>query len=273
MSVWKEKRKQQTVFDEAAFHYGEGLFVTSQEDSNFFVRKVAEYVKKIHQGGIIIDIGCGTGTLFREINSYVQLDRYYLIGVDISVNSAKIAKEKSENGDFIVCDIEALPFRERISDMIVVRNVLHHLSTLIPIHNFLNVLCYNGFILLDDKINNPIQEILTYLFPMMPNWFKLSFREIDSHVDRNGNLPPIKRYNAKAYLNFLKKYSNNFLLLEMQYHGSFTFVDVLSYLPYLFRPLRSTNFASKLRLLSHRWKFVWSAISITMVLRSSRSSM
>lgn len=269
--MWKKKKEQQNVFDEVshgAYSCESNLSrALSQKDGDLFIQKWLNYVRRIPKSGVIIDVGCGTGTLFDEIKYHNVLNVYYLVGIDISSESVKIAKQKNKDADFIVCDMDALPLRDKVCDMVILRNVLHHLSTLKPLGNAIGLLNSNGFMLIDDKIRgNPLQEILILAYPLIPYNFKMILRENAAHIDRYGNLPPIMYRSPQAYVNFVKQHSNELTILEVNYHGFFLFLDVLNYLYHFFPRLSNIHMPLyKLYSLGRRKILRWSAVSMTIV--------
>ena len=274
MSLWRGKQEQQNVFDEVA--QGICCFkcvgINSQNDGNLFVKKVVKYVGIIPKGALIIDVGCGIGTLFHELRAQNVPALYYLIGIDISTASAKVAKKRNGAAEFIVCDIERLPFREKISEMVIVRNVLHHLPTLGALDNLARLLSSNGLLLMDDKINgNPLQEILFAIYPLMPYRIKMVLRDKDNHIDKFGNLPSIKRYNPKEYLKFFRRYKDNLTILETEYHGFLNFLNILMYISNVLpRSYAFKFFIEKLNSRNYHNMFLWSAVSMTVVLECSK---
>ena len=270
MSSWKNKKKQQKIFNEVAndmSNHESGLIgLLLQKDGQFVVRKVTNYIKKVRKGGIIIDAGCGTGSFMNEIANGM-INTCHIVGIDISTESVKIAKQKNEAADFIVCDMDALPLREKVCDLVILRNVLHHLSTLKPLGNTVGLLNSNGFMIIDDKIRgNPLQDILVLAYPLIPYKFKMILRENDDHIDRCGNLPPIAYRNPQTYLNFIKQYSNELTTLEVNYHGFFLFLGILNYLYHFFPKLSNVHMPLyKLYSLEKSKIFRWSAVSVTII--------
>ena len=271
MSKWK-KKEQQRIFNkvarEVSSHKLGLLELLLLNDERLLVHKVKKYLKKVRKGGIIIDAGCGTGAFMNQIN-HDMINTYHVIGIDLSFESIKIAKQKNERANFIVCDIEALPLKDKTFDMIIIRNVLHHLLTLEPLDNLIQLLNSNGIMLIDDKIRgNPLQEILTLAYPLMPYSFKMILREKGHHVDPYGHLPYIKGYGPKAYIKFINQYSNKLRIMEVEYHGFFLFLAVLGYLSYFFSGILNILTApllQKLYLLERCKLLRWSAISMTIV--------
>ena len=74
----------------------------------------------------ILDAGCGTGLLLEFINSLKQNStvNYHYIGMDITLNMLKefqskpLTKKTQWKVNLILADIESLPFRENIFDII-----------------------------------------------------------------------------------------------------------------------------------------------------------
>lgn len=82
---------------------------------------------------ILVDIGCGTGLLLKFIeqkNLMKKFDELYYIGIDLSINSVKLAKEKNGKliADFIVGDAEDPPIRLDAVDIAVSYTVIHHFN-------------------------------------------------------------------------------------------------------------------------------------------------
>ncbi|MBD3353620.1 MAG: methyltransferase domain-containing protein, partial [Candidatus Lokiarchaeota archaeon] len=85
----------------------------------------------LNTGGIVCDLGCGTGRHTQIILS--KSDVY--IGIDLSFKMLEIAKSnlektikiKSVNSNWVACDVENLPFRENSFSNIYSIAVIHHI--------------------------------------------------------------------------------------------------------------------------------------------------
>jgi SAM-dependent methyltransferase len=270
MSLWKNKKEQQKIFSEVANDISNNesgpLGLLLQKDGQSVAQIATNYIKKVRKGGIIIDAGCGTGFFINEITNGM-INTCHIVGIDLSTESVKIAKQKNETADFIVCDMDALPLRDNVCDMVILRNVLHHLSTLKPLGNVIGLLNSKGFMLIDDKIRgNPLQDIFFLAYPLVPYNFKMILRENAAHIDRYGNLPPIIYRSPKEYVNFVKQHSNELTILELNYHGFFLFLGVLSVLYHFFPRLSNIHMPLyKLYSLERRKILRWSAVSMTIV--------
>jgi ubiquinone/menaquinone biosynthesis C-methylase UbiE len=270
MCAWKEKKEQQIIFDDIVAKRSNKMSaqkkVWQKDDGYIFIQKVTKYCNKVKSGGVIIDVGCGSGTLLNNINQHTS-GMHYLIGLDISSKSVKLAKQKNKAADFIICDIDALPLKEKISSMIIVWNVMHHLPNLESLNKLIRILDSPGYLIVDDKINgNPINEILISLYPLYPHNFKMILKERGNHIDYQGNLPPIKRYSPQTYLKTLQRRPNEVNILEINYHGFFLLLSLLGIVSYFFPKLSSYPIPiDKLRLFEKRRVLRWSAISLTIV--------
>jgi ubiquinone/menaquinone biosynthesis C-methylase UbiE len=273
LSLWAKKKEQQKIFDDiitdTSIDESDQIDLLLNRDGQLVTQKAKSYVRSIRKAGIIIDAGCGTGTFMKEAIGSANRT-YYVIGLDLSPESLKIAKQKNKSSDFIVCDIEALPFLDKMVDMIIVRNVLHHFSNLKPLISLFQILKPGGLVFIDDKIGgNPFQDVLTLAYPLMPHRFKMMLREKDDHIDRCGRLPPIKRYNPRAYLNFIKQYSQKVNVIAMEYHGPFLFLSILKYVSYFLPKITNIRMPIyRLYLLEKHWILRWSAISVTIIVES-----
>lgn len=276
MPMWKNKKDQQKIFNEAAnviSNNESGLLgLLLQKDGQYVAARVKSYIEKVRNGGIIIDAGCGAGQFMYEITN-TMINTCNLIGIDLSTESVKIAKQRNKVADFIVCDMDALPLRDKACDMVILRNVLHHLSNLKPLANLIGLLNSNGFMLIDDKIRgNPLQEILILAYPLIPYNFKMILRKNDDHIDRCGDIPIIMYRSPKEYVNFFEKHSNELKIVEVNYHGFFLFLNILNYLNHFFPRLSHTHLPlQKLYSLERRKILRWSAVSMTIVVERVQS--
>ena len=204
-----------------------------------------------------------------QINHHT-MNTYHMIGIDLSFESIKIAKQKNEGANFIVCDIEAPPFKNKSLDMIIVRNVLHHLpNSKKVIDNLIALLNPKGIMIIDDKISgNPFCKILDLVYNLMPYHFKRTLREKGEHIDLSGRLPYRAMRRPKYILNLFKRSPRGLCIKEVEYHGFFLFLAVLSYLSYFFPQVLSfftPQFYQKLYSIERRKPLRWSAISMTIV--------
>jgi len=94
----------------------------------------AEYVRVLSESGIlnekpslVLDVGCGSGAFGFRLAKL----GFSVVGIDISPLSIKaatrLARKQGLNADFVVGDIEMMPFRNESFPLIFCGCVLHHL--------------------------------------------------------------------------------------------------------------------------------------------------
>ncbi len=72
----------------------------------------------------VMEIGCGTsGTLWAD-QKFIADKTYY--GTDLSFNALKLSRTRM-NGHYVLCDVNAMPFRTGAVDAILGFGILHHL--------------------------------------------------------------------------------------------------------------------------------------------------
>ena len=99
------KQKSQKTFDKQAADYDTNI---QGEHARKLYKPIIENLKNknIHS---ILDLGCGTGALLKEIKELNIAEQ--LFGIDISPNMLEIAKNKLGNdATLILGDSERLPF-------------------------------------------------------------------------------------------------------------------------------------------------------------------
>ncbi len=93
--------------------------------------------KKWFQKKIILDAGCGTGLILEQVSKYIKfkaLSNCNYVGVDISLNMLKKFQLKLNNlgkaliVNLILADLENLPIRENIADIIFSITVFQNLT-------------------------------------------------------------------------------------------------------------------------------------------------
>ncbi len=94
-------------------------------------RKVVSREARLAGNEFILDLGCGTGTLIRNLKA--EYSGAKVLGVDIDLEILRIAKWKAaRNGlkiQFVNCSGDAIPFRTGSFDAVVSTLVFHHLSS------------------------------------------------------------------------------------------------------------------------------------------------
>lgn len=140
----------------------------------------------------IVDLGCGTGFHLKTLDKYAV----NLLACDMSFGALKESK-KHVKCEYIVCDINRLPFKPNTIDFIWIAGVLHHvpdnLNNVIG-NNISTILKKDGLLLVDE-----------------PNKFNL-FNYLNmklSKADPTGDERPLSMYYVIKLLRI-----NNFIILD-----------------------------------------------------------
>jgi len=146
----------------------------AHEYDDVFPRHVAEHyldkrtglVKRLlPMGGLVLDVGCGTGQLGAAIAS----EGYDVFGVDLSPAMVARARERGLAGTFSAVTT-ALPFAAESFDLALTVATLHHLETpervAATVHEMGRVVKRGGFVVLwDHNPANPYWPILMKRVP------------------------------------------------------------------------------------------------------------
>jgi len=111
-------------FDLQASHY-ENMLGPSHK--HYMKRKADLLLRCIREKGLntktILDVGCGTGELERNLANQLEV-----VGVDLTVSMLRVAKDRYRDCEFMRASCNKLPFRDSVFTMVLVVNVLHHLK-------------------------------------------------------------------------------------------------------------------------------------------------
>lgn len=142
-----------TVMEETEFQdkNAESYSCKRESDLIWEVPEEMFLIKKKYfgKGSIVVDMGCGPAISVRNIISEDILRNCNYIGVDISKNMLKYAKQNVPYGKFIYGNIEELDFDKDYADVILSLGALHHCKDkLETIRKWLRILKSRGLILL-----------------------------------------------------------------------------------------------------------------------------
>src|SRR4030081_2622723 len=146
----------------------------AHEYDDVFPRHVAEhYIDKrtglikelLPLGGLVLDVGCGTG----QLGSAIASQGYDVFGVDLSASMVARARERGLVGTFAAITT-ALPFAENSFDLALTVATLHHLETpervATTVQEMGRVVKKGGFVVLwDHNPANPYWPILMKRVP------------------------------------------------------------------------------------------------------------
>ena len=129
------------IFDSVVKTYDKFLNFTTFGRINNWQR---ELIKRIPQVENILDIGTGTGEIVKKLKETHQNSN--IIGLDVSFNMLKKAKEKVKNCFFIKASAYSLPFKNNSLDAVLSSLVFRHLDNEKALEEFDRVLKKRGFI-------------------------------------------------------------------------------------------------------------------------------
>ncbi len=126
--VRKQNKDQELEHARKILHHPEFYWNEGTEAGKRGSLRRAEWVIRsagIGPGARVLEVGCGTG-FFSEVFKKTGAELY---SIDISPELLQKARERCPSGvNFLECDIENLPFRDRFFDAAVGIRVLHHLD-------------------------------------------------------------------------------------------------------------------------------------------------
>ena len=167
---------------------------------------IENLIKDTKQSKKLLEVATGTGILAIRLSDYVG----HITAVDIAPEMLKIAKEKSSNKktnniDFKIGDICALPFDDKSFDTVIASNVLHLLfQPKLAMHEISRVLDENGKAILPTFCHaaHLRSQILSRLLSLLgqktrSRWSQKSYQEfieqngfsVTKNIYVNGNIP------------------------------------------------------------------------------------
>jgi len=114
------RKNHRTNFDALAEGYNFWAWVMGP-------RGYTEALKFLHPAThLALDAGCGSGVLSLQLANHVD----HVVGIDGSISMIKLAKShqadlKKKNVEFVVADLEKLPFKEKSYDFVVSNTALN----------------------------------------------------------------------------------------------------------------------------------------------------
>lgn len=113
---------------------------------------LSKYFENARWEGLLLDAGCGRGGAYSFLKAF---DKAEIIGVDISIEMLRIAKSRTQQ-QYILCDLENLPFRGECFKVVLCMETLHHFPEFrATVKELARTLDMDGqFVLLDHNVTN-----------------------------------------------------------------------------------------------------------------------
>jgi ubiquinone/menaquinone biosynthesis C-methylase UbiE len=81
---------------------------------------------RLAAGQRVLDFGAGTGAMSEHLHA--ELERPFVVGVDVSMRSLEIARQRNQAGDWVCFDGDTLPFANGSFDWAIAACVFHHID-------------------------------------------------------------------------------------------------------------------------------------------------
>lgn len=146
--------------------------------------------------GTIADIGCGPGLLSKELASRSRDLR--VVGIDVSPVALRLARKNCKglsNVSFKIGDVNKLPFKDRMFDIVICKDSFHHFGN--PHHalcEMLRITKPNGMIYLQDLRRDLPYYLLKRAIPRETVIQKLQYYSTRASYTKN----EVKKFFSKA---------------------------------------------------------------------------
>lgn len=207
------------LIEETGKMYDKIIFEDDYIPKEIYVGQIAHRnaeIDKVLEGKYfeyILDLGCGTGFHSGNLAKYAK----NIIGADMSYGALKECKQKN-NIDVVVCDVQFLPFKDRIFDIIWIAGLLHHIPRDIPhaIHDNISRIIKKDALLLIDEPNS--KNFINYIIIGI------------SKGDPTGDERPL----PVTFIKNLLREHNQYSIVQCNFYGFFSPVAALF-------PIKSIN--------------------------------
>ncbi len=193
-----------------------------ESGSYFLGRKAAAIGRQLHQDilaeinptdSIILDAGVGRGRL---VNDLLLRKPELLVCADLSIYMIKMTKDSvknknQENLEFVLCDMERLPFKSDTFDLILCIGVIMHLvHAQEALTEFSRLLKTQGLLITDNINNSIIGHLYVVGFNLMQVGFLsvlkkyLKTRKVGSDISASYSLKEQQDFHQRANLAICK---------------------------------------------------------------------
>jgi len=177
---------------------------TSSFYHEYWVNKLIKLININNEYRKILDYGCGSGIVMKCLNNILNESKLFIVGIDISKNMLKVAKEKNV-GELVLGDVTNCGFKDKCFDVVISRGVLYLLDNKNNAIKEVNRILKDGGIFV---ISEPNDNIFLGIIRRL-----LRFKK-----DRFGKYQGLQKSNLKEIL-----HNNNFLILVERYFGYLAF--------------------------------------------------
>ena len=121
-----KKRTTRSMYDRTPYSLREAHAILHDPEAESYAMIFLSLPQKL-EGIVVLDAGCGGGALPAKM-LHLEAD---VVGLDLSLSSLKIVSKMLKEHDWpkpllVNADIENVPFRDEVFDVITCWGVLHH---------------------------------------------------------------------------------------------------------------------------------------------------
>lgn len=114
-------------------------------------RTLFRHIRPALRGGALLDLGCGLAQTVRTLVPPEE-EGYHYIGADLSLPALRVNRQ-TMRGDFVLCSVDRIPFREGSVDAVIMLGTLHHLAEHEPtLERVIDTVRPGGFVGLDEVV-------------------------------------------------------------------------------------------------------------------------
>lgn len=184
-------------------HYDKGMKRNAFQ-KYWHIKRIKEVIKlSVLTKGRLLDVGCHSGLLTKEIIKHVKPVEIY--GIDISAKSIEKARERIKNGKFKIADAHNLPYKNSFFDVLFCLEMLEHVDyPKIVIQELYRVLKKDGYAIILVPTDNLLFRIIWFLwnlrYPVWKHVHVQSFQNdsLDKIVKKEGfKIVIVKTFNLK----------------------------------------------------------------------------
>jgi ubiquinone/menaquinone biosynthesis C-methylase UbiE len=156
---------------------------------------------------IILDAGCGWGRFIKKLHTYVPKN-FEVVGVDIDRLSLQYGKAIDEAAMFLRSQIQALPFKDGVFDILMCSGVIHEVKDLSKRKNalreFARVIKPHGQLYIIDaftgsKLMNILTRLLQYIPKLEVEWI-FHKDQLEDILRENGfRVTSVEKVGSRVY--------------------------------------------------------------------------
>jgi len=225
-SIKEAQEMQNKLYDELISNYGHKAYVEGFLGERLIKERIWFALKNIPKGATVLDVGCGDGTVTRELLQKAST----VIGLDINESAIRLANEHNQDNriTYIKASIEELPTNISPVNVVTMFEVIEHLhNPEIVLKSVFNLLKPGGILCLSTPNRSCLDWRLAYIKrkilrqdlnplyePFAWHIYEYPLKELKDLLVKNGFI--IKEIHGVIFSNKLAiAFSNHSFILEI----------------------------------------------------------